>query len=56
MEKEQIKLKSKKLNLGSGHFPKAGFLNVDFNPLEKPDLTLDLNNPKNLEILPDNHY
>jgi hypothetical protein len=46
----------KKLNLGSGHFPKKGYLNVDFNPLENPDLILDLNNPKALEVLPSGHF
>ncbi len=46
----------KKLNLGSGHFPKEGYLNVDFNPLEKPDLVLDMNNPKSLESLPSGHF
>lgn len=46
----------KKLNLGSGHFPKKGYLNVDFNPLEKPDLILDLNNPKALEVLPSEYF
>jgi len=46
----------KKLNLGSGHFPIKGFLNVDFNPMENPDLIIDLNNPKNLEMLPSNYF
>ncbi len=46
----------KKLNLGSGHFPKKGYLNVDFNPLENPDLILDLNNPKALEVLPSGYF
>lgn len=46
----------KKLNLGSGHFPMKGYLNIDNNPLEKSDLLIDLNNPKNLEILPSNYF
>lgn len=46
----------RKLNLGSGHFPKKGYLNVDFNPLENPDMILDLNNPKALEALPSGYF
>lgn len=46
----------KKLNLGSGQFPKEGFLNVDFSPLANPDMIIDMNNPKNLEVLPRDHF
>ncbi|MFA6536471.1 MAG: class I SAM-dependent methyltransferase [Candidatus Paceibacterota bacterium] len=45
-----------KLNLGSGHFPLKGYLNVDINVRENPDLVLDLNNPKSLDVLPSNHF
>ena len=33
----------KKLNLGSGNFPKPGYINVDIDPRVKPDLLHDLN-------------
>jgi SAM-dependent methyltransferase len=34
---------SKKLNLGAGEGKKAGFVNVDWSPLSKPDVVHDLN-------------
>jgi SAM-dependent methyltransferase len=34
---------SRKLNLGSGQFPKAGFINVDYYSISAPDITHDLN-------------
>jgi SAM-dependent methyltransferase len=33
----------KKLNLGCGEDKKEGYINVDWNPLTKPDLVYDLN-------------
>lgn len=35
---------SNKLNLGCGGFKKVGFVNVDWQPLVKPDVLHDLNN------------
>lgn len=46
----------KKLNLGSGQFPREGFLNVDFSHLANPDLIMDLNDPKNMQVLPSGHF
>jgi predicted SAM-dependent methyltransferase len=34
---------SRKLNLGCGEFQKAGFINVDYYSLSKPDVSHDLN-------------
>ena len=34
---------SRKLNLGSGQFPKEGFINVDYYSISTPDITHDLN-------------
>lgn len=36
-------LQSHKLNLGSGEFPKDGFVNVDFYSVSNPDVFHDLN-------------
>ncbi|MEK9170184.1 MAG: class I SAM-dependent methyltransferase [Patescibacteria group bacterium] len=33
----------KKLNLGSGGYKKEGFINLDWNPLNNPDVAHDLN-------------
>lgn len=32
-----------KLNFGSGEFKKKGYINIDWNPLSKPDVNHDLN-------------
>jgi SAM-dependent methyltransferase len=45
---------SRKLNLGSGQFPKEGFVNVDYFSISPPDITHDLNQiPYPFE---DNHF
>lgn len=36
-------MESKKLNLGCGEFKKAGYVNVDWQPLTKPDVLHNLN-------------
>lgn len=36
-------LETRKLNLGSGEFPKAGFVNVDYYSISSPDVSHDLN-------------
>lgn len=38
-----MKLKKNKLNLGSGADKKEGFVNMDWNPLTKPDIQHNLN-------------
>src|SRR5438045_2860727 len=39
----QKSLQSHKLNLGSGEFKKAGFVNVDYYSLSAPDVSHNLN-------------
>lgn len=44
------------LNLGCGSFPIEGALNVDIRQNIQADYPVDLNNPSNLEELPQGHY
>jgi len=44
----------KKLNLGSGGYKKEGFINLDWNPINNPDVAHDLS--KFPYPFPDNHF
>lgn len=46
----------RRLNLGSGQFPRPGFLNVDVDPATGADLLLDLDDPTSFELLPEGHF
>ena len=45
-----------RLNLGCGQFPRAGFLNVDWDPTSPAEVHLNLNDPASYEVLPTGHF
>ena len=46
----------KKLNLGCSHLKLKGYINVDIDPLVKPDILVDLNNLKSYKVFKSDEY